>query len=142
MSACACLKFKSKLSMRLDFLLNLDQITSYIFNRKWGTKSLLTFSEPRAKRINLSHLTRQKGVSSKARFPSGITRPNENTSALAQNSMFGSVVVGAFQIIFRVKMHANDVFLFFKNHFWHQHIKTIQRVPKRSREILTRFVKG
>jgi hypothetical protein len=27
------------------------------------------------------------------------------------------VVVGAFQIIFRVKMHANDVFLFFKNYF-------------------------
>jgi hypothetical protein len=31
--------------------------------------------------------------------------------------MFGSVIVGAFQIIFRAKMHANDVFLFFKNHF-------------------------
>jgi hypothetical protein len=31
--------------------------------------------------------------------------------------MFDSVVAGAFQIIFRVKMHANDVFLFFKNHF-------------------------
>jgi hypothetical protein len=27
------------------------------------------------------------------------------------------VVVGAFQITFRAKMHANDVFLFFKNHF-------------------------
>jgi hypothetical protein len=25
-------------------------------------------------------------------------------------------------------MHANDIFLFFKNHFWHQHIKTIQNV--------------
>jgi hypothetical protein len=25
-------------------------------------------------------------------------------------------------------MHANDVFLFFKNHFWYQHIKTIQNV--------------
>jgi hypothetical protein len=32
-------------------------------------------------------------------------------------SLFGSVVAGAFQITFRVKMHANDVFLFFKNHF-------------------------
>jgi hypothetical protein len=33
--------------------------------------------------------------------------------------MFGSVVVGAgaFQITFRVKMHVNDVFLFFKNYF-------------------------
>jgi hypothetical protein len=26
-------------------------------------------------------------------------------------------VAGAFQITFRAKMHANDVFLFFKNHF-------------------------
>jgi len=32
-------------------------------------------------------------------------------------SMFGSVVAVAFQITFRVEMHANDVFLFFKNHF-------------------------
>jgi hypothetical protein len=31
--------------------------------------------------------------------------------------MFGSVVAGTFQIIFRAKMYANDVFLFFKNHF-------------------------
>jgi len=43
-------------------------------------------------------------------------------------SVFGSVVAGAFQIAFRAEMHANDVFLFFKNHFWHQHIKTIQNV--------------
>jgi len=28
-----------------------------------------------------------------------------------------SVVAGAFQITFRAKMHADDVFLFFKNHF-------------------------
>jgi hypothetical protein len=42
--------------------------------------------------------------------------------------MFGSVVAGAFQITFRVKMHVNDVFLFFKNYFWHQHIKTIQTI--------------
>jgi hypothetical protein len=32
-------------------------------------------------------------------------------------SVFDSVVAGAFQITFRAKMHANDVFLFFKNHF-------------------------
>jgi hypothetical protein len=38
------------------------------------------------------------------------------------------VVARAFQIIFRAKMHANDAFLFFKNHFWHQHIKTIQTI--------------
>jgi hypothetical protein len=32
-------------------------------------------------------------------------------------SVFGSVVVGAFQITFRAKMHANNVFSFFKNYF-------------------------
>jgi hypothetical protein len=32
-------------------------------------------------------------------------------------SVFGSVVVSVFQITFRAKMHVNDVFLFFKNHF-------------------------
>jgi hypothetical protein len=31
--------------------------------------------------------------------------------------VFGSVVAGAFQITFYAKMHANDVFSFFKNHF-------------------------
>jgi hypothetical protein len=31
--------------------------------------------------------------------------------------MFGSVVAIAFQIVFCAKIHANDVFLFFKNHF-------------------------
>jgi len=25
-------------------------------------------------------------------------------------------------------MHVNNVFSFFKNHFWHQHIKTIQNI--------------
>jgi hypothetical protein len=33
------------------------------------------------------------------------------------SSVFGSVVMVAFQIAFRTKIHANDVFLFFKNHF-------------------------
>jgi hypothetical protein len=42
--------------------------------------------------------------------------------------LFVSVVVGAFQITFRVKIHVNDVFSFFKNYFWHQHIKTIQNL--------------
>jgi hypothetical protein len=42
--------------------------------------------------------------------------------------VFGSVVVIAFQIIFRAEMHANDIFLFFKNYFLHQHIKTIQNI--------------
>jgi hypothetical protein len=36
---------------------------------------------------------------------------------LASLSLFGSVVVIAFQIAFRAKIHANDVFLFFKNYF-------------------------
>jgi hypothetical protein len=32
--------------------------------------------------------------------------------------MFGSVIAGAFQITFRAKMHANDIFFsFFKNYF-------------------------
>jgi hypothetical protein len=43
-------------------------------------------------------------------------------------SVFDSVVASAFQIIFRAEMHVNDIFSFFKNHFWHQHIKTIQNM--------------
>jgi hypothetical protein len=31
--------------------------------------------------------------------------------------VFGNVVAGAFQIAFRAEIHANNVFLFFKNHF-------------------------
>jgi hypothetical protein len=31
--------------------------------------------------------------------------------------VFSSVVAGAFQIAFHAEMHANDVFLFFKNYF-------------------------
>jgi hypothetical protein len=31
--------------------------------------------------------------------------------------VFGSVVVVAFQIAFRAEIHANDIFLFFKNYF-------------------------
>ena len=31
--------------------------------------------------------------------------------------MFGSVVTIAFQITFRAEIHANDIFLFFKNYF-------------------------
>jgi hypothetical protein len=38
-------------------------------------------------------------------------------ATLTPRSVFGSVVAGAFQITFRAKMHANDFFLFFKNHF-------------------------
>jgi len=39
------------------------------------------------------------------------------TVNIVSKCMFGSVVAGAFQIIFRVKIHANNVFSFFKNHF-------------------------
>jgi hypothetical protein len=42
--------------------------------------------------------------------------------------MFDSVIVVAFQIAFRAEIYVNDVFSFFKNYFWHQHIKTIQKV--------------
>jgi hypothetical protein len=38
-------------------------------------------------------------------------------NAIRATYLFGSVVAVAFQIAFRAKMHANDVFLFFKNHF-------------------------
>jgi hypothetical protein len=38
------------------------------------------------------------------------------------------VVAVAFQITFRAEMHVNDVFLFLKNYFWYQHIKTIQNI--------------
>jgi hypothetical protein len=38
-------------------------------------------------------------------------------NCVRRQSMFGSVVMGVFQIIFCVKIHANDVFLFFKNYF-------------------------
>jgi hypothetical protein len=31
--------------------------------------------------------------------------------------VLGGMVAVAFQITFRAKMHANDFFLFFKNHF-------------------------
>jgi hypothetical protein len=34
-----------------------------------------------------------------------------------KDNNFGSVVVVAFQIVFRAEIHANDVFSFFKNHF-------------------------
>jgi hypothetical protein len=39
-----------------------------------------------------------------------------------------SIVTSAFQITFRAKIYVNDVFSFFKNYFWHQHIKTIQNI--------------
>jgi len=46
----------------------------------------------------------------------------------ARPSVFDSVITSVFQIIFHAKIHANDIFLFFKNYFWYQHIKTIQNI--------------
>jgi hypothetical protein len=46
------------------------------------------------------------------------TKPRTwKVTIIETKSVFGNVVVGAFQITFRVKIHANDVFSFFKNHF-------------------------
>jgi hypothetical protein len=42
---------------------------------------------------------------------------SSNLLSLLISGLFGSVVAVAFQIAFRAKMHVNDVFLFFKNHF-------------------------
>ena len=53
---------------------------------------------------------------------------NMNPVRQLVKSVFGSVVVVAFQIAFRAEIYVNDVFSFFKNHFWHHHIKTIQKV--------------
>jgi hypothetical protein len=36
---------------------------------------------------------------------------------IESSSVFGSVIVGAFQITFRVKIHDNNVFSFFINYF-------------------------
>jgi hypothetical protein len=38
-------------------------------------------------------------------------------SSKKSKSIFGNVLAVAFQIAFRAEIHANDVFLFFKNHF-------------------------
>jgi hypothetical protein len=38
--------------------------------------------------------------------------------------------VVAFQSAFHAEMHQNDVFLFLKNYFWDQCIKTIQTYKK------------
>jgi len=35
----------------------------------------------------------------------------------AKFNVFGSMVAGTFQITFHVKIHVNNIFLFFKNHF-------------------------
>jgi hypothetical protein len=42
--------------------------------------------------------------------------------------IFYSVITVTFQINFYIKIYVNNIFLFFKNYFWHQHIKTIQNI--------------
>ena len=42
--------------------------------------------------------------------------------------MFENVVAVVFQIAFPVEKHVNNIFLFFKNYFLYQHIKTIQKI--------------
>jgi hypothetical protein len=37
--------------------------------------------------------------------------------SIKTKSVFGSVVAVAFQIAFRAEIHANNIFLFFKNYF-------------------------
>ena len=49
-------------------------------------------------------------------------------SQCATERVFGSVIAVAFQIAFCAEKHVNNVFSFFKNHFWYQHIKTIQKI--------------
>jgi hypothetical protein len=39
---------------------------------------------------------------------------NKTLPPLGHESVFGSVIAGAFQITFRAKMHVNDVFYFLK----------------------------
>jgi hypothetical protein len=36
---------------------------------------------------------------------------------IEEENLSGNMVAGAFQITFRVKIHANDIFSFFKNYF-------------------------
>ena len=47
------------------------------------------------------------------------------------STLFGSVVVITFQSIFRVEIHQNNIFLFLKNYFYDQRIKTIQNIYKK-----------
>jgi hypothetical protein len=46
-------------------------------------------------------------------------------------SVFGSVIAGTFQITFRAKIYANNVFSFFKNHLISAH----QNDPKHTNHI-------
>ena len=45
---------------------------------------------------------------------------------VTKHTVFESVVTIVYQNEFRSEIYENNVFLFLKNYFWHQHIKTIQ----------------
>ena len=44
--------------------------------------------------------------------------------------LFGSVVEVVFKSVFRLEIHQNNFFLFFKIYFWYQHIKMIKTHKK------------
>jgi hypothetical protein len=46
--------------------------------------------------------------------------------------VFEILVAVAVQSVFRLQMHQNKVFLFFKNYFLYQHIKMIQKHKKKN----------
>jgi hypothetical protein len=45
-------------------------------------------------------------------------------------SPFGIVITVIFKSVFRMEMHRNNIFLFFKIYFWHKHIKTNLKTRK------------
>jgi hypothetical protein len=53
-------------------------------------------------------------------------------------SLFEIIVAVAIQSVFHLKIYQNKAFLFFKNYFWHQHIKTIWNYIKKI--ILNKFL--
>jgi len=53
----------------------------------------------------------------KCQQASSSTSQTSSSSYFSSTSVFDSVVMGTFQITFHAKIHVNDVFLFFKNHF-------------------------
>jgi len=50
-------------------------------------------------------------------MPNSTLLPISQSMLQVYKRVFGSVVMIAFQIAFRAEIHADDVFLFFKNHF-------------------------
>ena len=63
-------------------------------------------------------------------FPWLALNAEVTTETNGHKGLFGSVivVVVVFQSAFHSEMYQNDIFLFFKNYFWDQRIKTIQNI--------------